>query len=214
MISSLCAGLFHLVAWLQWKQLVVFYIFTFRSFIAVIWFYEFYLIMFQRGKFAASLQVSKPEDKDQIPSCRGFFFSRFVAAVCCVLMYFREIKVTLCLFFFFLNSWWSRWNGRREVLRDGFWLLKILNRLNLCVFVSPWGWAVCRRVCVCVLTWVCLFVKVVCAVVRVRVCVCAAGSLRGGSALMCGCTDADSVLSRQSASCVNTHRHTEIHTHV
>lgn len=56
--------------------------------------------MFQRGKFAASLQVSKPEDKDQIPSCRGFFFS---FRCCCLLRFdvFSGDKSDVVSFFFF-----------------------------------------------------------------------------------------------------------------
>lgn len=44
-------------------------------------------------------------------------------------------------------------------------------------------------------------------------CVSYAGSLRGSSALMCGCSDAELVLSRQPASCVNTHAFSDTHTH-
>lgn len=66
----------------------------------------------------------------------------------------------------------------------------------------------CVLACVCVWYHGCVWLFVS------RLCSFSAGSLRGGSALMCGCSDADVlVLSRQSSAFVNTHKYTDTHTH-
>lgn len=83
-----------------------------------------------------------------------------------------------------------------------------------------------KRVCVPVVAGVCvcvclaeMFVDLImnmCLYLCVCMCLCGcvsyAGSLRGSSALMCGCSDAELVLSRQPASCVNTHAFSDTHT--
>lgn len=79
------------------------------------------------------------------------FFSRFVAAVCCVLMYFREIKVTLCLFFFpeFVMEQMKREEGGAQG-----WLLTSENLkkakfMRVCEPVGVGGVSACVCVCLC-----------------------------------------------------------------
>lgn len=94
--------------------------------------------------------------------------------------------------------------------------LEILNKakfmpLNMFVCLVVWArmCASCRHArgsdYECVLSCACSVGVSVCLCRRPRCYGFGAGSPKGRSALMCGCSDAELLLFRQSASCVNTH---------